>query len=401
MVTRPLAFMEELRARFGEVFTVRLLQEAPWVMVSEPELIKQVFKAPAEVLHAGKGKQFLRPVLGDHSVLLLDEDRHTEQRKLLLPPFGGSRIEHYEDAMRAAAERTMEAWPTATVTAATTWTRAIALETILRAVFGVADDGRLAPLRDALRDLRVPGSARKKGASAFRSALARVDELIYAEIADRQGEAGGEVRDDVLSMLLAARHEDGSLMSSTEIRDELMTLLVAGYETTAATLAWALERLARNPAALALTEAEAADGGGPYTDAAIKETLRLRPALPVVARAVKAPFELGGHRIPPGATIVPAILLVHHRPDIYPDPMAFRPERFLDGPPAPYAWIPFGGGSRRCIGARFALLEMRVVLAALLARATVRPAEPGAEAMRCRDVTLVPSRGAAVILESR
>lgn len=397
---RPLGFLEELRDRFGEVFTIRALDESPWVMVSDPELIRQVFKAPADVLHAGEAKQgVLTPMLGDNSLLLLDEDRHMEQRKLLMPSFSG--IERYGEAMRAAAERAMDGWPLGNEEPAAPWTRAIALEVILLAVFGVGESERLAPLRDALRALRVPGNAREGWTPAYRAAVDRVDALIFAEIDERESQAVTEERDDVLSLLLAARHEDGSPMASVEIRDELMTLLMAGYETTATTLAWALEQLARNPRALERTAAEASAGGGPYTDAAVKETLRLRPALPTVARAVKVPFELGEYLIPPGAMIRLAVLLLHHRPDIYPDPSAFRPERFLEDPPDPGSWLPFGGGTRRCIGARFALYEMGVVLAALLARFTVRAAGPEPEAMRHRDITLTPARGARVILEPR
>jgi cytochrome P450 family 135 len=398
MAMRPLVFMEELRARFGDLFTIQSLHEAPWVMVSDPELIRQVFKAPPDVLHAGEGKEILRSVLGENSVLLLDEDRHMEQRKLLLPPFSGKRVGRHEEAMRTAAERALEAWPLGKEAPSMTWTHAIALEVILRAVFGVSDGERLGPLRDALRELPRPKNVTRSEEPSFREAIDRVDALVFAEIADRASEAGG---DDILSLLLQARHEDGSPMSRIEIRDELMSLLMAGYETTGATLAWTLERLARHPAALALTEEEATAGGGPYTDAVIKETLRLRPALPIVARAVKAPFPLGEYVIPPSAKIMPAILLLHHRPDVYPDPASFRPERFLDSPPDPNAWIPFGGGVRRCIGARFALHEMRVVLSVLLTHVTVRAVEPEAEAMRNRSVTLTPVRGGRVILERR
>jgi cytochrome P450 len=402
MVMRPLRFMEELRARFGDVFTVRLLGEAPWVMVSDPALIKQVFKAPANVLHAGEVKQVLKPVLGSDSVLLLDEDRHMRQRKLLLPLFSGGHIEGYEKSMRTAAERAIETWPKGRAEPAVAWTRAIALEVILRTVFGVPRDSeRFGALHTALSDLRLPSNARESRAATFRSAIERVDSLIFAEIRSRSENGGTKGHDDVLSLLVQAQHEDGSAMASSEIRDELMSLLVAGYETTATTLAWALERLARNPQALAVASEEGRAGGGPYIEAVLKETLRLRPALPLVGRAVKAPFNLEEHSIPPGTTIMPAILLLHHRPDIYPDPTSFRPERFLGGPPDPHAWIPFGGGVRRCIGARFALHEMRVVLATLLEHAEVRAVEQRPEAMRRRDVTLSPSLGARIILEAR
>ena len=400
LAMRPLAFMEEVRAELGDVFTIRMLHEPPWVLVCDPELLKPIFMAPADVLHAGEGKRFLRPILGEYSLLLLDEDPHMEQRRLLLPPFAGSHIQRYEETMRSVAERVIERWPRGEEGPAASWTRAIAMEVILHTVFGVGESNRLVPLREALQRLRLSGNSDRSGSPGFGETIERIDELIYAEIA-QGAEVGGSRDGDVLSLLLGARHEDGSPMSEREIRDELMTLLVAGYETTAATLAWALELLARNPEALELVGEEAGDGGGSYTDAAIKETLRLRPPIPIVAREAKQPYPLGEHLIPAGTVIGPAILLLHHRPDIYPDPKSFRPERFLGGQPDPYTWLPFGGGIRRCIGARFALLEMRVVLAALLARLTVRAPTPGAEAMRSRNVTLTPARGARLVVEER
>jgi cytochrome P450 len=202
-----------------------------------------------------------------------------------------------------------------------------------------------------------------------------------------------------MSLLLRARFEDGSELSDAELRDELMTLLLAGHETTAMSLAWALERLARHPEALRRAAAEADAGGGPYTEAAIRETLRVRPVFAVVARKVKKPFELGGYEIPPGATIMPSPALVHHRPSVYPDPDEFRPERFLDSPPGTYTWIPFGGGSRRCIGAAFALLEIQVVLSTLLASTRPLAPDPEAEAPRRRLITLGPAQGAELVLE--
>jgi cytochrome P450 family 135 len=399
MAMRPLGFVEELRARFGEAFTIRILDEPPWVTISDPELIGQVFKAPPEVLLGGEPKRVVEPILGANSVLLLDGDRHMEQRKLLLPLFAPGRIESYEEAMRAAAERAIGERALGAAEPAASWTRTVALEAILGALFGAGDSRRLGPLRDSLRDLPVPGNAREAEAPAFRDAIERVDRLIFSAIDDRAAEtAEGE---DVLSLLIQARHEDGSPLSRVEIRDELMSLLAAGYETTATTMAWALERLARNPEALTRATEEAEGGGGPYTDAVVRETLRVRPAVPFVPRAVKAPFELAGYLIPPGTTIMAAILLLHHRPEVYPEPLEFRPERFLGSPPDPHTWLPFGGGVRRCIGARFALHEMRVVLSTLLSRVTLRGEGEQPEAMRSRDVTLTPARGAPLLLESR
>jgi len=415
---RPLPFLLELQRRYGDVFSFQLFHEDPWVMVSDPELVKRVFTAPADVLHAGEGNRILEPVLGPQSVLLLDEDAHLRQRKLLLPPFHGDRMERYGEVMRDVVEAEIARWPAGE--AAPAWPRmqAITLEVILRAVFGVTEPARLDPLRVALREMldfmgdnrRMvalvalgPQRATRSRLLGFRQLMARADELVLAEVARHRGYDDLEDRDDVLSLLLQARHEDGSGMSDSELRDELMTLLVAGHETTATALGWAVERLVRHPDALAQTVAEAADDGGPYTEAVIQETLRLRPVIPVVARHVKQPFELGDHLIPVGATITPCILLMHRRPDVYPDPNAFRPERFLEQPPGTYTWIPFGGGVRRCIGASFALFEMRVVLSTLLAQATVAvdPARSGREGTRRRAITLTPARGARVVLQPR
>ena len=413
-MVRPVPFLEELQARHGDVFTVRLMQEDPWVMVSDPELIKRVFTAPTDVLHAGEGNQILEPILGPSSVLLLDRDQHMRQRKLLLPPFHGSRMERYGEVMRSVVEGEIDRWPTGVADRAWQRMQAITLEVILRAVFGVTEREQLDPLRDGLRELTdYTGDARrmamlviagpervsKFGWLGFQGLMERVDELVLAEIARHRDYDDLDRRDDVLSLLLQARHEDGSPMSDSELRDELMTLLLAGHETTATSLGWALERLVRHPEALARTVAEAEDGGGAYTDAVIHETLRLRPVIPVVARHVKEPFELGDHLIPVGATITPNIVLVQRRPDVYPDPTAFKPERFLDKPPGTYTWIPFGGGVRRCIGASFALFEMRIVLSTLLARARVSAAEPEAERIRRRSITMTPSRGARVVLQ--
>jgi cytochrome P450 len=413
-MARPLTFLRSLREAHGDMFTIHLLQEDPWVMVGDPELAKQVFRAPGDVLHAGEPKRILEPILGPRSILLLDESSHMRQRRLLLPPFHGDRMTRYEEVMREAAEAELERWPVEVAAASAPHMGAIALEVILRAVFGVTEPEHLDPLRETLRalldfttaDARVvlvalgePERLGEDRLAGFREALARTDELVLAEIARRRAQPGIEQREDIMSLLLQARHEDGSPMSDAELRDELLTLLIAGHETTATTLAWALERLVRSPQALERTVAEAAEGGGPYTDAVIQETLRLRPVFPMVARAVKKPFELGGYTIPPGVTVMPSISLIHRRPEIYPDPDAFRPERFLEKPPGTYTWIPFGGGVRRCLGASFSLLEMRIVLSTLLSRARIRAAEPEPERAMRRVISLPPSRGGRVVLE--
>jgi cytochrome P450 len=415
-MARPLTFLRSLEAEHGELFTIHLLGEQPWVMVSDPALIERVFRAPGDVLHAGEPKRILEPIVGPHSILLLDEGRHMRQRRLLLPRFHGERMARYGETMRAAAEAELERWPMGIAVASAEHMGAITLEVILRAIFGMTEREQVEPLREALRGVLdfAAGDARAvlvalgeperldaERLADFREILARTDRLVLAEIGRRRGAADVEQREDIMSLLLGARHEDGTPISDAELRDELVTLLIAGHETTATTLAWALERLARTPHALARAEAEASAGGGPYTDAAITETLRLRPVFPMVARAVKQPFELGDYELPAGVTVMPNIAMLHRRPDLYPDPESFRPERFLGRPPGTYTWIPFGGGVRRCLGASFALFEMRIVLSTLLAHARLRAAEPEPETARRRLIALPPSRGGRVVLEPR
>ena len=409
----PVEFMRSLQRRHGDVFTVRLPGEEPWVMVGHPELVKQVFTAPREALGAGDQKRILRPIVGPMSVMLTDGEAHMRARRLLLPPFHAKRIAGYEATMRAVAEQEIVRWPAGVTAPAAPRLATIALEVILRTVFGLDDDGRRASMREAIERLvesaTATGSGRvayarggeESGRPTLRALVGRVDELLLATIAERR-DAAGEGGEDVLSLLLQARYEDGSPISDAELRDQLMTLLIAGHETVATSLAWGLERLVRTPRALGRTVAEAPDGGGPYTDAVVRETLRVRPVILAVPRLTRRPFRLGDHEIPAGVSLTPSIPLVHLRPELYPDPEAFRPERFLEKPPGTYTWIPFGGGTRRCIGAGFSLLEMRAVLSTLLARAKVRVGEnSAAEPPARRLVVTAPARGAELELELR
>lgn len=415
-MTRPLSFMRSLQKQHGNMFTIHLLKEDPWVIVSDPELAKQIFRAPADVLHAGEPKQILAPIVGAHSVLLLDESRHMRQRRLLLPPFHGDRMERYGETMRIAAETELRRWPKGIAVASAPYMGAITLEVILRAVFGVTDREHLEPLRRTLRDLldftasdaRVvlvalgePSRLGDKRLGPFREILAQTDVAVMAEIKRRREQADVGEREDIMSLLMEAHHEDGSPITDAELRDELVTLLLAGHETTATTLAWALERLVRSPQAMERAVEEADSGGGPYIDAVIQETLRLRPVFPMVARAVKKPFELGPYTIPPGVSVMPGIALIHRRADIYPNPDEFRPERFLEKPPGTYSWIPFGGGIRRCLGASFAQFEMRIVLTTLLAGARMRADKAEPEVPKRRLIALAPSRGGRVVMERR
>jgi cytochrome P450 len=403
--------LEQSRARFGDMFTLRIAHEGTWVMVSDPELVKQVFTGDPRVFHAGEGNQILRPILGENSVLVLDEKPHIGQRRLLLPPFHGERMQGYGETMREIAGREIESWPTGSPYKLRPRMQAITLEIILETVFGVHGKERMDPLRTALRDfldlttdprLLAPviliGPERIRRVPAFRRRVERVDELIGREISERRAAGDLATRDDILSMLVAARHEDGSPMSDAEIRDELLTLLVAGHETTATALSWAVERLSRHPEKLERLRVEVEAGEEAYLTATIQETLRLRPVIVLVIRKLTEPVELGGYELPAGASVTPSIHLVHRDPSIYPEPERFLPERFLENPPGTYTWIPFGGGVRRCLGAAFAQFEMAVVLEELVRRHRIRPANPKAERPFRRAITETPRHDAEVVL---
>jgi cytochrome P450 family 135 len=397
--------------RYGDMFRLRIAYEGTWVMLADPAAIKQVFTGDPKVFHAGEGNQILAPILGKNSVLVLDEKPHMSQRKLLLPPFHGTRMQGYEQTMSEIAEREIADWPTGTPYQLRPRMQAMTLEIILQTVFGVRGGERMGELRAALRDfldlttdpkvllpvlMIGPNRIRKFG--PFRRRVDRVDELIYREIAERRAAGDVEQRDDVLSMLVAARHEDGSPMRDGEMRDELLTLLVAGHETTATSLSWAVERLSRNPEKLERLRAEVLEGREEYLTATIQETLRLRPVISIVLRKLTEAVEIGGYELPAGVSVAPCVYLVHRNPEVYPEPQRFLPERFLDNPPGTYTWIPFGGGVRRCLGASFAQFEMAVVLKELVKRHQIRPANPKPERVFRRAITETPRHNAEVVL---
>jgi cytochrome P450 family 135 len=397
--------------RYGDMFTFQIAYEGTWVMLANPEAVKQVFTGDPRIFHAGKGNQILAPVLGRNSVLVLDEKPHMSQRKLLLPPFHGARMQGYEQTMSEIAAREIEGWPVGTPYALRPRMQAMTLEIILNTVFGVSEGERLAELRDALREfldlttdprkllpLIFFGPSRVMSYPPFRRRVERVDALIYGEIDARRRAGDLEQRDDVLSMLVGARHEDGQPMSDEEIRDELLTLLVAGHETTATSLSWAVERLSRHPAKLERLRDEVENGRDEYLTATIQETLRLRPVISIVIRHLTEPVEIGGYELPAGVRVTPSVYLVHRNPEIYPEPDRFLPERFLDNPPGTYTWIPFGGGVRRCLGASFAQFEMAVVLRELVRRRHIRPADPRPERVFRRAITETPRHNATVVL---
>ena len=407
-IYRPGAMLEDCRRRYGDMFRLRIANEGTWVFLADPEAIKQVFTGDARVLHAGEANVVVLPLLGHHSVLVLDEAAHMSQRKLMLPSFHGERMRGYEQTMAEVAAEEIESWPAGQPYAVRPAMQRITLEVIIRTVFGVQDDERRARLREALGSalewgtsprrmamLAALGPRRLARSNLFAAVRAPADALIYEEIRERRRATDLEERDDVLSLLLQARHEDGSPMADEELRDELMTLLVAGHETTASSLAWAVERSVRTPGVLDRLR----DGDDDYADAVCKETLRLRPILALVLRRLTEPMEIGGRLLPAGVNLAPCIYLVHRRADIYPEPHAFRPERFLERPAGTYTWIPFGGGVRRCLGASFALLEMRVVLRELVSRLELRASNPQSERVTRRAITLVPERGGEVVVE--
>jgi cytochrome P450 len=415
-------FLESCHRRYGDLFTIRLNTTRTVVIAADPAVAKQVFTGDPDALHAGAGNVVLKPLLGKHSVLLLDGPAHLRQRRLLLPPFHGDRMRAYGEAMTEIAERHVARWPVRRSFPVHRSTQAITLEVIVRTVFGLQDAAAVerfsAPLRrllgatdNPLRLLALQFTSSERGGprspwGRVRAMMAPADRLIHEEIAARRAAAdadGGSQREDILSLLLAARDEDGRPLTDAELRDELMTLLVAGHETTATALAWTLERLVRHPDVLARARAEVEQegGGGDYLDAVIKETLRLRPVVPGVVRKLTRPQAFGGWELPAGVHIAPSIYLIHRRADLYPDPLAFRPERFLERTPSTYEWLPFGGGIRRCLGASFALYEMRIVLETILRHVELSPTGAPAERVRRRFVTFTPARGGRVRVARR
>lgn len=417
--SRPTAGLLRARDIYGKRFSVRILGQPPFVIVSDPDEIKQIFQAPPDVLHPGEGARVLEPILGPNSVILLDENPHLAQRKLMLPAFHGEAMQRLQGLMEELTERELSTWPTAEIVVLHPRLQRLTLEIVLRAVFGLEHGAKLDRLRELLTEVLqfaesplsiLPFAQRLL---AGRGAIGRLekageeaDQLIYGLIEERRA---GAFQDspDVLALLLSARHEDGSPMSDEELRDELVTALVAGHETTASQLAWAFEQLARAPRVLAqLTdELDRDPDDEAYLAATIQELMRRRPVLMnAEPRLVKKPIEIGGVRYPPGVVLIASAYLVHHDPDVYEAPGELRPERFLEDAggkaPGTYTWLPFGGGRRRCLGASFAMLEMKVVLRAVAQRFAIEPVGKGETAQR-RSITISPSRGCEVRLRER
>jgi cytochrome P450 len=412
---RPLPFMEECRRQLGDAFGVRFLGfERPMVLISDPVAIKALYMERSHGLPPGRNI-ILEPILGPRSLLIQEGAEHLSRRKLMLPAFHGERMRSYEAAMDEIVGAEIDSWPLQREFPIHARMQAVTLEVILRVVFGVSEGPRLERLRGMLSTVltetaspraQIVGLATRRFGgrgpwAKFEGKLREVDELLFAEIAEHRSKPDLEEREDILSMLMVAEFEDGGRMDDSELRDQLMTLLLAGHETTATALAWTFDLLLRHPAALERLRDSLAAGEEDYLRATISESLRLRPVIPLAGRRLATELAVDGLTLPAGTDVTPAIWLTHTRADIYPEPFAFKPERFLEDSPDTYGWVPFGGGIRRCIGASFAEFEMRIVLREVLSRCDLRKANPAPEKTGRRNITLSPKDGTPVVITAR
>jgi cytochrome P450 len=403
-------FLEACRRRYGNAVTFSTLFDERFVILFDPALVKELFQGSNAQLHAGEANALLGPILGDRSVLLLDGSEHLRHRRLMLPPFHGQRMQAYAETMRSAADIEIDSWPIGEPFPMLPTMQSLTLRVILKAVFGYEPGAEEQELRRRLRAMVEPVTAPRglalllllgrlgrsgRANEQFEENRRKVDEVLYAEIARRRAEPDLEQRDDVFSALLLAEDENGEQLTDREVRDELVTLLLAGHETTATGLAWTFDLLLHSPSELA----RAIDGDDAHLDAVVKESLRVRPVIPGVGRVVRGePFRLNGYSIPPGVEINPSIRMIHRREDLYPDAATFRPDRFLgESPPDTYTWVPFGGGTRRCLGASFALMEMRIVLQRVLERCALHAADPEPDPIQFRAITMSPRNGVRVV----
>jgi cytochrome P450 len=416
---RQIEFVFRGRRKYGEVFRMTgLLPNGP-VVTDHPDHVRSLFTARPDQAPSLTGESQLRPIVGSNSVLTALGPRHMRQRKLLLPSFHGEAIERYTQMIADATEREMADWPLGRPFALAPRMAAITLDVIMGGIFGIEGrPERGTPehgLRAATRFLvgasthpaaqlgELVNTGRDEAVGPLRWGLAVLDRRMYAVIAARRGSTDLDERGDILSLLLRARTEDGEALTDQELRNELLTLVLAGHETTANQLAWTWERLVRTPAAYErLRDAvRSGEDAEEHVEAAIVEGMRSRPVIPMIGRRVAVPWRLGPYAVEPRTPVGMSILLLHHREDLYPDPFAFRPERWLGRKPGTYEWIPFGGGIRRCLGAALAMAEQRVVLAEMVRRLDLEPAEPEPERALHRNVTMIPARGARVIARAR
>ena len=395
-------FLSTCRRRYGDVFTLRVASLGTVVYLARPADIKAVFGGDPAVFHAGEANSMLAGLLGSSSVLVIDGDEHRNRRRLMLAPFRREAVADQTALIAGIAADNIGGWPVDRTFAVAPRMSEITLEVILRTVIGATDAGRLAELRAVMPKLlsvgvweslaiNTPGLQRLAPWRPFRERLRAADRLLYAEIAERRADPHLAERTDALAMMI--RTGD---MTDTVLRDQLMTLLVAGHDTTATALSWALERLTRHPAVLQQAVRAARTGDDEYLDAVCKEVLRIRPVVFDVGRILTEPTEVAGYRLPAGVMVAPGIGLVHRDARQYPDPDRFDPARMLGGTPGPTTWLPFGGGNRRCLGANFALVEMAVVLREVLRRVDLAPTRAAAERPRVKGVILIPHRGARI-----
>ncbi len=412
---QPTWFLGHCSRAYGDVFTMRLPLGINLVHITSPELVKAVFGGSSEVLRAGEANAtILEPIVGPHSVLVLDGPEHLRQRKLILPAFHGDRMRAWEATVRDITRAEIARWPVGKPFALRPGMQSITLEVIVRVIFGVDDRARRDELSRHIGELTGLGRnpfllfatrGRRLGPYAPWARFLRARDALHAALAEqireRRHAPGLEQRSDVLSMLLLARDEQGRAMTDDEVRDELVTLLFAGHETTATSLAWAFDLLLHHPRVLSRL-IEKLDGGAPeYLDAVIKETLRVRPVVALVDRHVRQATRIGEQAIPAGAIVCPNIYLAQRREDLYDNPAAFWPERFAGQAPPGFGWFPFGGGIRRCLGASFATFEMRIVIPEILQAVTLRPASPRPARIRREAVTFVPHNGARAVVTTR
>jgi cytochrome P450 len=414
---RQIEFVFRARRELGEVFQLRgAIDDDIEAITCHPDHVRSLFTAKPEEAPSLTGESPLRPIVGPNSVLTAVGPRHMRQRKLLLPPFHGEAVQRYTAMIAEAADREIDGWPVGTPFALAPRMQAVTLDVIMAGIFGIeGSPAKGTPeyeLRRVLRrlvDISTHPAAQlgelvnlgsDEPVGPTRVFLGMLDRQLYAVIAARRAAERG---DDILSLLFEAETEDGERLTDQELRDELLTLVLAGHETTANSLAWAFERLLRHPGAYDRLRdiARSDDDPDGYLEATIHETMRSRPVIPVIGRRVTVPWQLGEYRMPADSAVLISILLVHHREDVYPDPFSFRPERFVGVKPGTYTWIPFGGGIRRCLGAALAMAEQRVVLRAIARRTDLEAADPRPERARHRNVTMIPARGARVVMRSR
>ncbi|MFG1935282.1 cytochrome P450 [Mycobacterium sp. NPDC048908] len=400
-------FVKACGRRYGKVFTIRALTVPPMVYLADPAEIKKVFAGDPSVFHAGEANAMLSGLLGETSILVIDDDVHRDRRRLMLPPFHRDAVARQSEQMARIAAANIAGWPVGRPFAVAPKMSEITLEVILRTVIGASDASRLAALRAVMPKLLTVGQwaslaiarPQLQARRPWRTLWERIqeaDRLLYAEIADRRADPHLEERTDVLVMLVRATDEDGCTLTDRELRDQLMTLLVAGHDTTATALSWALERLTRHPVILEKAVRAADSGDDEYLDAIAKETLRIRPVVYDVGRVLKEPVEIAGYRLPAGVMVVPGIGLVHSDSEVYPDADRFDPDRMVGATLSPATWFPFGGGNRRCLGATFAMVELRVVLREILRRVELTTTTAPGEAQKVKHVIMIPRDGARI-----